>query len=678
MKLLTPLGLLGLISIIILIIIYIIRPNFQQKMVSTTFMWKLSLKYRKKKIPTSKLRNILLILCQILILTACAFILAKPVTVTETLTDDKEFVVVLDSSASMRAVAQGETRFARAVNKIIDLSDDVYKKGGTMSVIIADSQPYFLAQRVGVDNRAFLEEKLQTILADEQFCSYATSDMKGAISLCEKVIDENAKAQVYVYTDTEYDYVPEQIKVESVRCEEEGVEWNLAILDAYTEMSDNYYRLIVDIACYGRNIDDAKLKVDIHNANPDYMTGEGKHIPLDTSSLNERIVCKDEKTTRIIFINSDLYQPGIGAEEGMNVVYYPLRIDQAFYSYDDIVLTLTSGKEKTPTDSITRDNSFNIYGGQKETLKIQYASGDGRVTVGANPFFSNVLIALKTNLKDWDIQITQVKAGSEFQTSGFDLYVFEHIMPATMPEDGVVLLADPLSNPANSGLQIKEIVDFNKESMFLSEENEGHPLMENIEGENITISRYTKVELSPAYEVLLSFDSNPLLAVKNEVDSKVVVMPFSMHYSNFALLKEFPTFMFNLIRYFLPATVSENAFEVNQTFSLQARGEKLSLLTNKGELVKEFDSFPTSYSLTAPGTYMLRQSDFLGKKISDQKIYVRTPEYESNIMAREEALDNPYKVDVVLIHYDDWLFYIAIALVSLLFIEWWLQCREHM
>ena len=104
----------------------------------------------------------------------------------------------------------------------------------------------------------------------------------------------------------------------------------------------------------------------------------------------------------------------------------------------------------------------------------------------------------------------------------------------------------------------------------------------------------------------------------------------------------------------------------------------MSLLTNKGELVKEFDSFPTSYSLTAPGTYMLRQSDFLGKKIGDQKIYVRTPEYESNIMAREEALDNPYKVDVVLIHYDDWLFYIAIALVSLLFIEWWLQCREHM
>ena len=62
MTLLTPLGLIALSSIVALIIIYIIRPNFQQKIISTTFVWKLSLKYRKKRIPTSKLRNLILIL----------------------------------------------------------------------------------------------------------------------------------------------------------------------------------------------------------------------------------------------------------------------------------------------------------------------------------------------------------------------------------------------------------------------------------------------------------------------------------------------------------------------------------------------------------------------------------------------------------------------------------------
>ena len=60
MSLLVPLGLLGLLGIIALIIIYIIKPNYQNKFISSTFIWKLSLKYKKKRIPLNKLRNILL------------------------------------------------------------------------------------------------------------------------------------------------------------------------------------------------------------------------------------------------------------------------------------------------------------------------------------------------------------------------------------------------------------------------------------------------------------------------------------------------------------------------------------------------------------------------------------------------------------------------------------------
>ena len=44
MSWLTPLGFLGLIGLIALILIYIIKPNYQQKLISTTYIWKLSLK----------------------------------------------------------------------------------------------------------------------------------------------------------------------------------------------------------------------------------------------------------------------------------------------------------------------------------------------------------------------------------------------------------------------------------------------------------------------------------------------------------------------------------------------------------------------------------------------------------------------------------------------------------
>ena len=51
MELLMPLGLLGLLGIAIIILIYILKPNYQQKVVSSTYVWKLSLRYRKKQIP---------------------------------------------------------------------------------------------------------------------------------------------------------------------------------------------------------------------------------------------------------------------------------------------------------------------------------------------------------------------------------------------------------------------------------------------------------------------------------------------------------------------------------------------------------------------------------------------------------------------------------------------------
>ena len=53
-KFLIALGLLGLLGIVALLLIYIIKPNFQQKLISSTYIWKLSLKFKKRKITIKK------------------------------------------------------------------------------------------------------------------------------------------------------------------------------------------------------------------------------------------------------------------------------------------------------------------------------------------------------------------------------------------------------------------------------------------------------------------------------------------------------------------------------------------------------------------------------------------------------------------------------------------------
>ena len=111
MSILLPLGLLGLIGIAVLILIYILKPNYQQKLVSSTYIWELSLKYRKKKIPVSRLRNLIILICQLLIIAACAMILAQPVIRAEEM-ESNERIAVIDASAGMLASDGGGNLFA--------------------------------------------------------------------------------------------------------------------------------------------------------------------------------------------------------------------------------------------------------------------------------------------------------------------------------------------------------------------------------------------------------------------------------------------------------------------------------------------------------------------------------------------------------------------------------------
>ena len=60
-----------------------------------------------------------------------------------------------------------------------------------------------------------------------------------------------------------------------------------------------------------------------------------------------------------------------------------------------------------------------------------------------------------------------------------------------------------------------------------------------------------------------------------------------------------------------------------------------------------------------------------------EHIYVKIPEYESNIVCVEDAFVNPYLAESNNDYYDDLILYVASAFVALLFIEWLLQYRAN-
>ena len=127
----------------------------------------------------------------------------------------------------------------------------------------------------------------------------------------------------------------------------------------------------------------------------------------------------------------------------------------------------------------------------------------------------------------------------------------------------------------------------------------------------------------------------------------------------------------------MPSTVSSNSFEINEQITLNARGRELYVSNEYDpESLMVFESFPASFTATTPGTYTLSQTTFAGKPI-EEKIFVRIPASESNIWKTEDALGNPFKEIEAIDYFNDLMKFVALAMVIILFIEWWLHNREN-
>ena len=144
---LLPIGFVGLLAIALLLVIYLLKPQYREKRISATVVWKRVVLHTKRQ--RLMLTNIFIFLIQACVLAIIAAGFAEPRLYSKQLiSPESEYVVIIDSSASMRAKSakNSETRFERAVEeaseKIKDFFDE--SQNGSVSVIIADDSPSYL------------------------------------------------------------------------------------------------------------------------------------------------------------------------------------------------------------------------------------------------------------------------------------------------------------------------------------------------------------------------------------------------------------------------------------------------------------------------------------------------------------------------------------------------------
>lgn len=628
MSWITPLGFLGLIGIIVLIIIYILKPQYQQKFISSTFVWELSLKYKRKKIPINKLRNILLFLCQILAITACAFILAQPVIEEAQAPLIVERVAIIDASASMRTAYDQESRFERAVYEAEEMARETFAEDGYVTIIFAGADASYIAQRATAEDAFEIYTTLEDLVHNDE-CTYGLADIDGAIDLAQKIVDQNADTEVYLYTATEY--LDDGGAVNIVDVSQNG-EWNAAILNCEALLEENYYTFKVTVAAYDRDTD-LMVYCDVKGANS-----------AGTVKFEMPVRCNSDQAKTISFVTANSGSP--------------------VYEFESVRVYIAED------DSFSNDNDFFIYGGKRPQLNMLYFNPH------ANIFFSGVMLSARSTLTDWDINYKEINSTRGYEegipTSGYDFYIYEGTMPDLLPTDGVVMLVN--MDKAPEGLTMVQGPEVN--GTFSLSLGNSHPITSRMDPSDIEITKYNRILNYEGFEPLLYCSAgDPVLFVRETAEQKIIVMNFSVNYATAALYYDFPMMIYNILEHFVPSTLSSHAFDINQSISLDARSEELSIESTDGSYKNTFKEFPQEIVLTHPGSYTVSQTPLSGIPQVEQ-FFVKIPVSESNISQTKESLYElivPQKKPVDNL---DLLVYFAAALVALIFCERLLQAQD--
>jgi hypothetical protein len=294
-----------------------------------------------------------------------------------------------------------------------------------------------------------------------------------------------------------------------------------------------------------------------------------------------------------------------------------------------------------------------------------------------NNYVTSALLVIEDAMKgSFDINITEAKK-DEMLIEGFDIYFYEHVMPQTLPTDGLVFCINPVALPGNAGIKFgSTATSTDGQQIFLSA-GDSHPIMQNVDATQISVTQFTAVTSYDDYTPIVTLGGSiPLLLVRDDMDSPMVVMPFSLHYSNLALLPEFPMIIKNTISHFFPETLDQNVYETYQEIDINSRGNQAEVTAPITSLDKTLEELPAKYTATIYGTYTITHPDISGEPVRDY-VYVHIPSSESDINHEESNLVNPYFYSDGDANNIDLLFYFALAAVALLFFEWWLKSREQ-
>ena len=500
-----PLGFLALIGVPILILIYIIKNRYTEQTVASTYLWTVSERFIKRRVPINRITGIINLLLQILAVVAIACILAQPYLLVPGAA--KAYCFVLDGSGSMNVVQDGKTRFDIGKEKIEEIIDDSVR-GSTYTLIYAGEGTDVIF--------AALEDKdvALNILAGLSV-SNASNSLTDARQSAQRYFNDNPWVETYLITDRFYEETA-NLTVINVA----------ASVQNYSVSDVTYTQLNGALHVAGKIIShesDATLKLNLYfNDSKEVFATQQVEVVAGTETPFE---------FRCVYVDDN-------------------GVEQAKINFEWLKVVIDN------KDAMALDNEVTVYNVAHENIsKILIVSAD----TGEKPSFFLTAALSAAGYTQFDV-ISSDKYNGQI---GYGLYIFDGYTPDEMPREGSVWFINPQKSlqGSNFSYQGEEVARYpakysTSTATAVRKQLEGTLKLE------FELYKYVKVGLNAKFNTLISCDGYPILFTgTNTYGNREVVFAFDFHSSApFTMRPDVNILIKNMISYSFPEIIDSTSY----------------------------------------------------------------------------------------------------------------------
>jgi hypothetical protein len=648
MTLLAPLAFLFALLALPILLLYMLKLRRKEVQVSSILLWERLLRDRQANAPWQRIKRSLLLLLQLLILAALVFALARPALFVPS-PYAGSVVVILDASASMNAEDVEPNRFEAARAAVADLIRSL-PSSARMTLILAGSQAETL-----IANASDPGDLRQALERAE--VSQGNSDWQAAFALAASAASTSGAA---------------------------GRGQELLGSPGRSQQSQPAIILVSD-----GGLPEAGLPG---------LPGQVRFLPVGESADNLAVSALALRPT-----------PGGGELFARLTNYGPETRDVilSFYADGELFeaqeLTLPGGESESitlqnlPAGKRTFTARLSRPGGVAEPLDIlplddsayavAPAGGARRVLLATqgNVFLEQLLAALPgleayRILPREDGSLVLPEAGSDGE--GFDLYIFDGLSPAELPE-GSLLFVNP---PENRLFEVRGYY-----TSTVPAQAADHELTRFVDWGDVNILRAREIVLPEWGESLVNAPGGPLVFAGEQGGRRAAALTFDLHESDLPLQVAFPILFSNLIHYLardpgLGGLAAEENLRPGDSLQLPvpAEGGSLSITSPSGQVftVEPGEAGASFNGAREPGIYRVQVQD----DPQANNVFAANGFFAVNLFSPEESNLGP--VEVVQIgnaavpasrqaevgQREIWPF-IALAGLAVLMLEWWVYHR---